>query len=246
MSLIEQHVTITTKYGKCPAFVACPDAPGQFPGIIFYMDAPGFREELCNMARRIAKHGYFCLLPDMYYRLGTCRFDIPRRNDAMSAVIKAAMNSLSNADVADDTAAFIGWLDAQGKVAEGPVGCVGHCMSGRYITTAAARFPRMKAAASLYGVGIVTDKPDSPHLLLDRVQSELYYAFAETDASVPAKEVEALAAALKKAGTKHTLETLQGTQHGFCFAERMVYHPEASEHTWTKIFDLWDRNLKSR
>jgi carboxymethylenebutenolidase len=210
------------------------------------MDAPGFREELCNMARRIAKHGYFCLLPDMYYRLGTCRFDIPRRNDAMSAVIKAAMNSLSNADVADDTAAFISWLDAQSQVAEGPVGCVGHCMSGRYITTAAARFPRMKAAASLYGVGIVTDKPDSPHLLLDQVRGELYYAFAETDASVPAKEVEALTAALKKAGTKHELETLSGTQHGFCFAERMAYHPEASEHTWTKIFDLWDRNLKSR
>ncbi len=57
MALIEQHVTVTTKYGKCPAFAACPDAPGRFPGIIFYMDAPGFREELCNMARRIAKHG---------------------------------------------------------------------------------------------------------------------------------------------------------------------------------------------
>ncbi|MBX3665381.1 MAG: dienelactone hydrolase family protein [Burkholderiales bacterium] len=244
MALIEQHVTVTTKHGRCPAFAACPDAPGRFPGIIFYMDAPGFREELCNMARRIAKHGYFCLLPDLYYRLGTCRFDLPRRNDAMSAVIRAAMNSLTNADVTDDTAAFIHWLDAQDKAAEGAVGCVGHCMSGRYVTTVAARFSRMKAAASLYGVGIVTDKEDSPHKLLGDVQGELYYAFAEKDASVPAQEVTELAAALKKAGTKHALETLPGTQHGFCFAERAVYHPAASEHAWTKIFDLWDRNLK--
>lgn len=244
MALIEQNVVVTTKYGKCPAFAACPDAPGTFPGIIFYMDAPGFREELCNMARRIAKHGYFCLLPDMYYRLGTCRFDIPRRNDAMSAVIKAAMNSLSLEDVNDDTAAFISWLDAQDKVAEGGVGCVGHCMSGRYITTAAAKFPRMKAAASLYGVGIVTDREDSPHRLLDQIKGELYYAFAETDGSVPAQAVTDLTAALKKAGTRHQIETLPGTQHGFCFAERTVYHPVASERTWDRLFDLWDRNLK--
>ena len=66
MALIENNVLMTTKYGKMPAFVACPDEAGSFPAIILYMDAPGFREELCNMARRIAKNGYFCVLPDMY------------------------------------------------------------------------------------------------------------------------------------------------------------------------------------
>jgi len=30
------------------------------------MDARGVREEMRNMARRIAKQGYFCLLPDLY------------------------------------------------------------------------------------------------------------------------------------------------------------------------------------
>ena len=246
MALVEQNVLVTTKYGKCPSFATCPDAPGAYPGIIFYMDAPGFREELCNMARRIAKRGYFCLLPDMYYRLGTCRFDIPRRNDAMSAVIRASMNSLTNADVADDTGGFIAWLDAQDKVKAGPVGCVGHCMSGCYITTVSARYPtRMMAAASLYGVNIVTDKPDSPHLLVDNIKGELYYGFAETDASVPPHVIPALTEALKKAGTTHTLEVVPGTQHGYCFAERASYHPVASEHSWEKIFDLWERNLKS-
>ena len=99
--MIEQHVIVTTKHGNMPTFVACPDGPGNFPGIIFYMDAPGIREELRNMARRIAKHGYFCALPDMYYRPGTCHFDIPRRDDGMSAVIRAAMNHLTNARVVE-------------------------------------------------------------------------------------------------------------------------------------------------
>ena len=81
MPLLEKDVVVTTKHGRMHTFTACPDAPGAFPAIILYMDAPGYREELCNQARRIAKHGYFCVLPDLYYRYGTVRFDTPRRND---------------------------------------------------------------------------------------------------------------------------------------------------------------------
>ncbi len=241
----EQHVIVTTKHGRMPAFTACPEGPGPFPPIIFYMDAPGTREELRNHARRIARHGYFCILPDMYYRLGTVHFDLPRRDDAMSAVIRASMNSLTNAAVTDDTAALIGWLDANDKVKPGPVGCVGHCMSGQYITTVSAKFPtRMVAAASLYGVGIITDRPDSPHLLLNDIKGELYYAFAETDQSVPAHIPGALQAELAKTSVKHTLKVFPGTHHGYTFAERPVYHPVASEQTWADMFAMWDRCLK--
>ena len=245
MDLWEDTVTVTTKHGKMAAFAVAPASGPAVPPIVFYMDAPGFREELCNMARRIAKAGYFCLLPDMYYRLGTVRFDLPRRDDGMSAVIRASMSHLTNALVTEDTGAMLAWLDAQGRVKPGPVGCVGHCMSGKYITTVAARYPhKMKAAASLYGVGIVTEEEDSPHLLLDMVQGELCYFFAEVDATVPDNVIPALEKALKEAGTKHTLEQLPGTNHGFQFAERPAYAPAASEYAWAKIFDLWNRNLK--
>ncbi len=245
MALIEQDVVVTTKYGPMPSFAACPDQPGAFPGIIFYMDAPGIREELRNMCRRIAKHGYFVLLPDLFYRLGTIRLDVARRDDHMMNVFRAAMNSLSNAMIADDTGGMIQWLDAQDKCKPGPVGCVGHCMSGRLITTAATHFPtRMMAAGSLYGVGIVTDKEDSPHLLLDRVKGELYYGFAETDHTVPDNVIPDLKAAIKKTGVKATVEVFKGTMHGFAFAERAVYHPVAAEESWSRLFDLWERNLK--
>ena len=243
--MFEQDVVVTTKHGRMPAFAACPDGAGPFPPVIFYMDAPGTREELRNMARRIARHGYFCILPDMYYRLGTVLFDLPRRTDAMSAVIRAAMNSLTNELVTDDTAAILGWLDANGKVKPGKVGCVGYCMSGQYITTVSARFPhRMAAAASLYGVQIVNGKPDSPHLLVDKIAGELYYAFAEHDASVPDHVIPDLTAALGKTDVKHTIEIFPGTQHGFAFPERAVYETIAAEQTWTDMFAMWDRHLK--
>ena len=82
--MYEKDVIVTTKYGQMPSFVACPDAPGQYPGIIFYMDAPGIREELRYMTRRIAKQGYFAVLPDMYYRLGTLRFQRNLRPDGQA------------------------------------------------------------------------------------------------------------------------------------------------------------------
>ena len=243
--MFEQHVTVTTKHGVMPAFVACPDGPGPFPAIIFYMDAPGTREELRNMTRRIARNGYLCILPDMYYRLGTVLFDLPRRDDGMSGVIRASMNSLTNELVTDDTAAMLGWLDANDKVKPGPVGCVGYCMSGQYITTVAARFPhRIAAAASLYGVQIVNDKPDSPHLLVAKIKGELYYAFAEHDVGVPDNVIPDLKAALAKTGVKNTIKIFPGTHHGFAFAERAVYETIASEQTWTDMFHMWDRTLK--
>ena len=242
--MIEQDVIVNTKYGRQPAFAACPEAPGQFPAIILFMDAPGFRDELRQMGKRIAKHGYFCLVPDLYYRLGTIRFDIPRRNDAMSAVIRASMQSLTNVAVAEDTAGMIAFLDAQDKVKPGPLGCVGHCMSGPFALTAAARFPRMKAAAALYGVQMVTDQPDSPHRVVDRIKGELYIGFAEIDPAVSPNVVPDLESALKTAGTKYRMETYKGVHHGFCFTGRPDYDPVAAEESWTRLFDLWDRNLK--
>jgi len=245
MAVIENNVLISTRHGRMPALAAHPDTPGAFPGIILYMDAPGFRDELCNMARRIARHGYFCVLPDMYYRYGALRFDTPRRNDAMSAVIKAAWTHLGNAEVADDTAGLLAFLDAQDRVKPGAVGCVGFCMSGQYVTTVAARFAhRFAAAASIYGVRIVTDEEDSPHLLVDQIKGEILYVFAENDQSVPANVIPDLKSALDRGCVNYKLEVLPGTQHGFCFPERQVYAPEAAEQVWSRMLALWERNLK--
>jgi carboxymethylenebutenolidase len=243
--MIERHVDVTSRNGVIPSFAVCPEGPGPYPGIILYMDAPGIREELRNLARRIAKHGYFCLLPDMYYRLGSLRFDFVRRAEGMRPTMFAAMNSLTNALVTEDTAAWLGFLDAQEKVKPGPVGCVGYCMSGRYVTTAAARFSnRFAAVASLYGVGIVTEAQDSPHLLIDRIKGEIYFAFAETDEHVPDSVIPTLRQTLDKAGTRYGLDVYPGSRHGFQFPERDVYETHAAEASWAKIIDLWDRNLK--
>ena len=147
--------------------------------------------------------------------------------------------------LADDTGGILGFLDGQDKCKPGPVGCVGYCMSGMHITNAAAFYPhRIASAASLYGVGIITDKEDSPHLFLDRIKGELYYAFAETDRAVPPHIPGDLKKLLDQNDIKHELKVFPGTEHGFAFPERAIYNTLAAEETWTKMFAMWDRTLK--
>ncbi|MYH67267.1 MAG: dienelactone hydrolase family protein, partial [Dehalococcoidia bacterium] len=130
-------------------------------------------------------------------------------------------------------------------VTAGPAGAIGYCMSGRNVVAAAGTFPeRFGAFASLYGVGIVTDEDDSPHLLADRIKAELYLGFAEHDPFVPENVIPELSEALEASGVPHAIETHPGTEHGFCFPERPGYVEDAAESVWRTVFDLYDRRLE--
>ncbi|QDC02223.1 dienelactone hydrolase family protein [Mesorhizobium sp. 8] len=240
----EKDVSIVTRHGTMPAFAVHPEGSGPFPTVILYMDAPGIREELRNMARRIAAGGYYCLLPDLYYRLGTVRFDLPRRDERMSAVVGACMRSIDNDRVNEDTAGMLAFLDGEAAAISQRISCVGFCMSGRYVVAAAAKFAkRFASAASLYGVGLVTEDDGSPHKLVADVPGELYFGFAETDSAAPPKTIETLRTALAAAGTRHDIDVFPGSEHGYCFAAGRAYQPQAAEATWAKLFDLWQRTL---
>ena len=197
------------------------------------------------MARRIAREGYCVLLPDLYYRLGTIHMKYDRNNEHIIKLMRAARGSLTDEMVYEDTASVLLHLDGQDTVKPGKVGAVGHCMSGSFIMTVAARFPnRIAAAAAFYGTQIITDQPDSPHLIAPNIRGEILLSFAETDQyvadSVPARIKDILDAA----GVKNTVEVVKGTHHAFCFPERSSYHPEEAENAWEKLRVLFARTLK--
>lgn len=242
--MLEERVEIPTADGQMETFIVRPDG-GDNPVVIIYMDAPGIREELYGFARRIAGEGYMVLLPDMYYRLGRKRFDLSTGGDDQRKEMFDAMFSLNNALVMSDTGATLDWLAEAPGAADGPLGCIGYCMSGQYVVSAAGTFPdRFAASASLYGVSIVTDKPDTPHKLASKIKGELYLGFAETDEFVPDNVIPDLKAELDAHNVTYTLDVWPETGHGFCFPEREAYHAKAAEAVWTKVFDLYQRRLK--
>lgn len=223
-------------------FIVRPDGDGPFPVVLFYMDAPGIRDELYDMARRIAAEGYYVMLPDLFYRCGVLRF--PVRGPKPSAIWREAMAQMSNADVMDDTRAMLAYVDTDTAARDGKLACIGFCMSGRLVTTAAGTFPdRVAAICSMYGVGIVTDKDDSPHLLAKNIKARCYFAFAETDATVPVYVLPALKAELDAHNVNYRADVWPGTGHGFSFPSRDVYDESASEQCWSIFFEMCKQAL---
>ena len=245
--MIEQTVDIPTKDGKTTTFIVHPDRSGPFPVIIFYMDAPAIREELRDMARRLASSGYYVVLPNMYYRAGVMELGpLPTdANDPKRKKMQEYMNSLTIPLVMDDTEALLTYIGGQAAASKGPMGCVGYCMSGQYAVNAAARWPeRMVAAASFYGTRLVTDAADSPHIMAKKAKADIYFGCAERDHFVPEGMIDALKKQLAADNVKNAEVEIYGdADHGFAFPLRPVYNKAAAEQHWERLLSLFRRKL---
>jgi carboxymethylenebutenolidase len=244
--MIDQQIEIPTKDGHTTTFISHPERDGPHPVILFFMDAPGIREELRDMARRLATSGYYVMLPNLYYRSGVMELG-PLPADPESPERKRMygfMHSINIALVMEDTRALLAYADSQPAARTDIVGAVGYCMSGRYAINAATHFPgRVKAAASMYGTHLVTDQPDSPHLAGGKTKAELYFGCAETDVYAPMEIIEKLRGSMK--GANAEVEIYPGTHHGFAFPRRPIYHRDAAERHWERLLALYRRNLSS-
>ncbi len=242
--MLEREIDLQTADGLMNTFVTQPDEGGPHPAVLFYMDAPGKREELHDMARRIATAGYFVVLPNLYYRRE--RDFRMQRDEAGMKLMFDQMRSLKNAMIVQDTKTLLDFVDSEDGARPGPVGAVGYCMSGPFVFAAAAAYPdRFAATASIYGAGLMTDRDDSPHLGAERIKGEIYFACAEIDSYAPKEQIDALEKYLAATQVKHRIEWYPGVEHGFAFPQREgIYDKPAAERHWSRLFDLFGRNLR--
>ncbi len=243
--MIEHHLDIPTADGAMNTFVVHPDEGGPHPVVLFYMDAPGKREELHDMARRLASVGYFVVLPNLYYRRSRDYWLQERTPEAMAPMFEH-MASLNARTTEVDTAALLKFVDAQPAANASRIGMVGYCMSGPFVMWAAAQFPgRISSIASIHGAQMATDAPDSPHLMAPKILCESYFACAEIDKWAPPADIAKLEAALKAAGTPHRIEWYPKVEHGFVFPLRAgIYNQPAAERHWERLFSLFARTLR--
>lgn len=244
-------VEIRTSAGLCPSSVFRPSGPGPWPGVIMYMDGPGIRPALFDMGERLANHGYFVLLPDLFYRVGPYEPIDPKAIMADPAKRQAWFTtyvaSASRANTREDTAAFLEYLAKQRDVVQPKVGVIGYCMGGGHALTAAGAYnDRIAAAASYHGGRLATDEPDSPHLLAPRMKAKVYVAGAVEDASFTDEMKATLERALTAAGVDHTVETYEGARHGWVPADTIAHDPRGAERHWKTLLALFDGVLKGR
>jgi len=243
--MIEHHLDIPTADGAMNCFINHPEEDGPFPVVLFYMDAPGKREELHDMARRIATVGYYVVLPNLYYRRSR-DYQLKERTPELMAEMFGLMNSLDARTNRCDTQAMFDFIDSHRYADPKRVGAVGYCMSGPFVMWAAAQFPdRLRCIASIHGANMATDQPDSPHLMAPRIRCESYFACAEIDKWAPPADIGKLQAELQAAGTLHRVEWYAGAEHGFVFPQRTgIYNQAAAERHWERLFSLFERTLR--
>jgi carboxymethylenebutenolidase len=246
--MIERELDIATQDGVMNTWTVRPDDGGPLPVVVMLMDAPGVREGLREICRRIAQSGYNVLLPNLYYR-STREFVCgPTRNhpdgEANLKRMFGLMETLSNARVAADIGAVLDRLPDLPDARPGRVGLVGYCMSGAFVTAAAAKHPdRIACFASYYGTRLITDKPDSPHLMLKDIKAEGYYAFAEHDTYVPLSDVAKFETLLASAPFPSRVETEAGAHHGYAFSDRGNLHEAAREKHYERMLALYRRHI---
>lgn len=245
--MIEETLDIATGEGDMETFLCRPERGGPYPPVFFLMDAHGIREELRDMARRLAAVGYCVLLPNLYYRAGRDTIygpDVSQKESAEYARMRAVRTKMTIPPVMRDVAAMLAFIDRRGEAKAGPVGVHGYCMSGPYALAAAARYPeRIAAAASFYGTWLVSDAEESPHLSLGKVKGELYIACAEHDDLAPLPMVEELRGLFARAGSPGEIELYPAVHHGFAFPQRWCFDKPAAERHWERLIALYRRRL---
>lgn len=245
--MIEHHLEISTADGAMNSFIVHPEEGGPHPVLLFYMDAPGKREELHDMARRLAAVGYFVVLPNLYHRRSP-DYQLRQRTPEAMAEMYAFMGSLDSATTTCDTEAMLRFVDNHDSADSSRIGAVGYCMSGPIVVWAAAAFPeRIAVIASFYGANMATDKPDSPHLVVRTLRCESYFGCAEIDRWAPPADIAKLQDGLSASSAPHRLEWYPGAEHGFAFPSRAgIYDKAAAERHWERLFSLFDRTLRQK
>ena len=240
----EADLLIETAEGDMGTFVVHPDDVASAPIVIFLMDAPGKRPLLHDMARRIASHGYFVLLPNLYYRT-TPAFELDFSSKESFQRMVELMSRLGNKAVARDVGALLAHAREDPAADASTVGLVGYCMSGPFAMWAAAEHADVvHAAASFYGVRLHVDAADSPHTRLGEIRGELYVGAAEHDDYVPLDMIDRFEAAMQDSGVAGRVERYWGTHHGFAFDDRPAYDRRADDRHWAAMLDLFERNLR--
>ena len=242
--MTEKTVDIKTPDGSMPTTIVHPDSGGPFPVILYLMDAPGIRPAFLDMARRLAGAGYYVMAPNLYYRNGLPIPPIDITNDEDRQRMFGLIKTVTVPRVVVDAKAMLDFAKSDKAADPKRVGTAGFCMGGKLALGVAQALPDVvKAAASLHGGHLVTDQPESPHRHVDKIKAELYFGWADEDASAPKETIPELEQALKAAGITYKVDYMTGARHGYTMADLPPYHKEPAEAHWKALFDLYKRKL---
>jgi carboxymethylenebutenolidase len=247
-NVTETDVTVKTADGNCDAVLFHPTAAGEHPAVLIWPDIMGLRPAFRDMGRRLSEMGYVVLVPNPFYRSAKApvigdNFDFS--NPEQRTRLTGYRAAMKDDGIDSDAKAYLAFLDAQPQTAKGKkAGVQGYCMGGALsFRTAAAVSDRIGAVGSFHGGnGLVTDKPDSPHLLIAKTHASYLVCQAQNDDATNPKLKDDLKAAFAAANRPATVE-VYAANHGWCVKGGAVYNEAEAERAWSNLGTLYKTNL---
>ena len=243
-SVTEIDLDVTTSDGVADSYFVHPSS-GAHPGVLIWPDAFGLRPAKRQMAKRLAESGYSVLVVNPYYRAQRAPVVNTTNFADVRDTIMPLMGALNAETQTRDATAFVSFLDSQASVDRvRKMGTMGYCMGGPFtMRTAAAAPDRIGAAASFHGGGLVTDQPDSPHLLVPKMKAHYLFAIAENDDENQPEAKDVLRDTFAQAELPAEIEVYDGAMHGWCPPDSTVYHEAQAERAWSRLLALFDNAL---
>ncbi len=240
-------VEIMTPDGTADAYFVHPTR-GAHPGVLVWPDIFGLRPAFEQMARRLAESGYSVLVVNPFYRIQKAPTSAPNPDFADPATRKALttlMGSLTPERIVTDAHAYIPYLESQPSVSKTrKLATIGYCMGGPFTIRTAAEFPdRIGAGCSFHGANLVTDAPDSPHLLVPKLRAQFVIAIASNDDQRQPQAKTVLRKAFHEAHLHADIEVYKGAMHGWCVIDSRVYNHAQAERAWGKMLVLFKHAL---
>ncbi len=246
--VVEKDVNVPMASGTCDAALFYPEGKGPWPAVLVWTDILGLRPVFREMGRRLAAEGYVVLVPNPFYRNAKApvvdgSFDFNKPEDRAKVMpMAAALTADAGISDAKDHTTYLDTLSQTDKKKK--MGVQGYCMGGPLTFRAAGTRPdRIGAAATFHGGGLVTDKPDSPHLMIPKMKAEVLCCVAANDDQRAPTDKDKLKETFAAAHLKATVEVFDGCNHGWTVRGSEVYNAAGAERAWSELTALYKRNL---
>jgi carboxymethylenebutenolidase len=212
---------------------AMPLAGGPFPVVLVAAEIFGLNPYIKDVCRRLAKAGYYAIVPDLYTR----KADLTTLKNV--AEIMPIVNSKADTELVADYNSTVEFARASFKGDVARMAITGFCRGGRTTLVYASANPQLKAAVAWYGPLGGTVNEFTPRTAMDRaaeIKVPVLGLYAGKDAGIPVDLAEKFFATLKAGGTPSELVIYPEASHGFHADFRPdIYRKADADDGWKRM-----------
>jgi carboxymethylenebutenolidase len=204
-------------------FLAVPDKPGIYPGIIVVHEWWGLNDWVKEQTEKLAAQGYVALAVDLYR--GKVAVEPSEAHELMRGLPQ-------DRGLRDMQAAY-DYLAARKDVKPGRIGTIGWCMGGGLALQFAIHQPRLGACVVNYG-SLPTDPND-----IQQILAPVLGNFGADDKGITPADVQAFDKTMKGLNRRIDVKIYPGAGHAFENPNNTNgYRPEAAADAWKRTLSF--------